>query len=442
MCYILKENIQVLYNGGDEMIIAVCGAISSGKTTLAKKICKLFDFEYVPCRRQELTFLEKFFNDIPNNFLKTQVSFLVSKILEIEDKKDKNIVIDRSLYEDINVFAQLWMDLYPINENEQYLYKSLSKYLCTTIPVPSVYLVCRGEWQTLCSRFEQRQRRKYEEDYPDDFLHQVYERYRRIEYPKDAYVIEIDTDKVDVRLDSVVIDIMNFTFNSMKEGDYKQLSLFDDDDDDGDEGEGKVTENYYKIIQRPNDKTFNLVEYSLIKKRIYLAAPFTEFATEEPINNDNQIALDIDTKREYNVLPQKYQRYLNKLKKTLSCDNEYDVILPHKDENNWGKTYKTSEQIVSAMIDNMLNCDLIVALVSNSVGVHMEIAMMSVQKKPMVLIVLDNLSSGFYADGFVRQDNVMVIHVDSLEEVNKAIEQEKILLFIREQLEDEEMDTE
>lgn len=423
------------------MIIAVSGAISSGKTTLAKKICKLFNFEYVPNRRQELTFLEEFFRDIPNNFLKTQVSFLVSKILEIEDIKDKNIIVDRSLYEDINVFAQLWIDLYPINANDSFLYKTLSTYLCSTIPKPDVYLVCNCGWQTLFNRFEQRQKRKFEEDYPDDYLHQVYGRYQQIEYPEDAYVIEIDTDKADIRIDGVVIDIMNFVFNCINEDDYRQLSLFDIEDDDVEER--KITNNYIKVIQKPKKKEFNLMKYALIKKRIYLAAPFTEFATEEPIISGNQIMLDvdIDIKREYNILPQKYQRYLNKLKKTLSCNGEYDVVLPHKDENNWGKTYKTNDQIVHAMVDNMLSCDLIVALVSNSIGVYMEIAMMSVQKKPMVLFVLDDLTSGFYADGFASQENVMVIHVDSLKAVNKTIAERNVLSFIRGKLEDGEMDT-
>lgn len=433
--YFEEGHCRLVLTWGDEMIISVCGTISSGKTTLAKKICKLFNFSYVPRRRTELNFLNDFFQDIPYAFFKTQVSFLISKILEIEDMGGKNIVIDRSLYEDIHIFAQLWMDLYPIDEKEKALYISLANYLCSTIKEPSVYVVCKCKWETICNRFAQREKRQFEELYPDNYLQELFNRYQQIKFPDDAYVIEIDTDIADVRSDNVVIDIVNFIVDCIKKEDYRQLSIFDAGEAN-DEAEA-IPQNYIRVIQKPKDKSFNLVDCSLIKKRIYLAAPFTEFATEEPTQRENQISMDLDTNREYNVLPAKYQRYLSRLKKILSCDDEYDVILPHKDENNWGKTYKTSEQIVKAMVDNMASSDLVVAIVSNSIGVHMEIAMMGIQKKPMVLFVLDKLSSGFYADGFSQQENVKVIHVDSLEDVSKAIEQENILSFIRGKLEDE-----
>lgn len=60
----------VLYaKGGIFMIIAVCGNIASGKTTLAHYISNNYGFSYVPHNRSELPFLKDFFEDIPGNFL-------------------------------------------------------------------------------------------------------------------------------------------------------------------------------------------------------------------------------------------------------------------------------------------------------------------------------------------------------------------------------------
>ena len=107
------------------MIIAVCGNIASGKTTLAHYISNNYGFSYVPHNRiQSYLFLKDFFEDIPEKFLQTQLAFLSNKASQIHTllKSGKNIVIDRSLEEDIQVFAKLWLDNYSIDERIKKLY--------------------------------------------------------------------------------------------------------------------------------------------------------------------------------------------------------------------------------------------------------------------------------------------------------------------------------
>jgi len=53
------------------MIISVAGNISSGKTTLAKKISELYDFLYIPSKHNQISFLDSFFADIPKRFFAT-----------------------------------------------------------------------------------------------------------------------------------------------------------------------------------------------------------------------------------------------------------------------------------------------------------------------------------------------------------------------------------
>lgn len=424
------------------MIISIAGNILSGKTTLAKKISSLYDFAYIPFKRNELNFLDSFFENIPEYFFATQTSFLVSKVLEINEqcKTKTNIVIDRSLHEDINIFAQLWMDNYNIDSREKLLYINLANYLLTTVPKTDIYIHCKGEQETILERFDKRPHRTFENKYPPDYIQQLSDRYNSIIFPNDAAVIEIDTNNIDFRDDTIVINIMSHIFEHLNQKGNEQLSFFEDSN------ESKINSElselpYIKILNRTPKLFWTDSTFRLKKKRIYLAAPFTEFATDMPKTDEtNQLFDDMYTGRDYNIIPIKYQKFLNKIKKLLSCDGEFDVILPHKEENNWGKSYITNGQIIDAMLNNMKKSDLIVAIISNSIGVHMELAMMAIQNKPMILIIVDNLTKGFYAKGFKNKSNVLVINVPTIYNSFNALNSEKAMEFIRSNLYDEKMD--
>ena len=423
------------------MIISVAGNISSGKTTLAKKISSLYGFTYIPYKRNELSFLDDFFHDIPKFFFATQTSFLVNKVTEIyEKRKTNNIVIDRSLYEDINVFAQLWMDNYSIDEKEKVLYKNLADYLISTIPPTDIYIFCNCERMTQLERFSKRAKRSFENSYPIDYIQQLCDKYESIVFPNDAVVVELDTANLDVRDDNTVINIMSYILYHLNYRQAEQLSLFGGSVNVDDTVKANP---YIKIIQNPNSTIFPDDIFSIKRKSIYLAAPFTEFATVESIqNNDDQLTIVRNQKRDYNVLPANYQQLLRKIKKLLSSSGQYDVILPHKDENNWGKTYISNTQIVGAMINNMKSSDLLVAIVSNSIGVHMELAMMSIQNKPMILVIVDDLTLGFYADGFKLYDNTLILHSKSIDSVYNVLNTYDVKDFIRRNLKNEKMDSE
>lgn len=74
------------------MIIAVCGNLGSGKTTIANYIASHYNFVYIPYSRNELNFIEDFFDAIPEKFLQTQTSFLISKASQIKELlKEKKI---------------------------------------------------------------------------------------------------------------------------------------------------------------------------------------------------------------------------------------------------------------------------------------------------------------------------------------------------------------
>lgn len=413
------------------MIISIAGNILSGKSTLAQKICSIYDYSYVPSKRNELSFLDDFFDDIPSYFFATQTSFLVSKVLEIEEevKKNNNIVIDRSLYEDVNVFAQLWMDNYDIDKREKILYKNLAEYILRSIPATDIFIYCKCSFETLSNRFLSRKHRSFEEKYPQDYLMQLCDKYNNIVFPKDSVVVEVDSEKINFNCDEEVIEFMSYVEGCINEnGNSQQLSIWDYENN---YEKKEYIQNAYAKVFVPYKENLSLMEHFKIKrKKIYIAAPFTEFAVEKPKKN-TEMSFSIDDDRPYYILPIKYQRFLNRLKSSILSLGNIDVILPHKDENNWGKTYISSKQVINGMIDNINASDIIVAIVSQSVGVYMEIAMMAVLNKPMVIFIVDELSNGFYANGLRDRSNTLVINVQNLGDVEKAFKSDAVINFIK-----------
>ena len=174
------------------------------------------------------------------------------------------------------------------------------------------------------------------------------------------------------------------------------------------------------------DKHLFHIEYGM--PSIYLAAPFTEFATV--IRTENSATTDTEKTREYNILPQQYRDFLCECASLIKSGNKCRVIIPHEQENNWGETYKTGEQIVSSMFSNTVNCDMLVAILSNSIGVHMEITSAILSKKPVLIIIVEELTSGFYAKGLSSAKNVHVASVKSLQDVKEYLNSVNAIRFI------------
>ena len=193
------------------MIISVVGNISSGKTTLAKKISSLYSFAYIPSKRKDLQFLDTFFRNIPEHFFATQTSFLINKISEIDEKsRNNNIVIDRILFEDIHVFAQYWMENYPIDEKEIELYKNMADYLVKTVPKTDIYILCQCDTSTILDRFGRRAKRTFENKYPLNYIQRLSDKYASIVFPNNAVVVEINTNILDTQsIDSVYSTVKN-----------------------------------------------------------------------------------------------------------------------------------------------------------------------------------------------------------------------------------------
>lgn len=192
---------------------------SKWKKTLAKKICSLYDFEYIPSRREELSFLDDFYENIPRFFLSAQSCFLISKAYEIHQRiaKGQNIVIDRSIQEDIYIFAQYWMDRYEIDEREKALYVRIANYVISTTPKSDACIYYKCSPRVSLERTSSRPSRSFEAKIPPDFIQDLNNYYSSFRFPS-AHVIECDSEHLCFSDDSTVITIMKRILDQIKEG--------------------------------------------------------------------------------------------------------------------------------------------------------------------------------------------------------------------------------
>lgn len=209
------------------MLIAVSGNVGSGKTTLAKYLSDRYNFRYVPKRRLEFDFLDDFFHDIEGKFFPAQVSFLISKAIEIQELLSYrySIVVDRSLLEDIEVFARLWIENRQIDPKIVQLYQHTADFIKTAVPAPDLYLVCRCPADVSLERIAQRPKRSFEEQYPPNHVQMLERYYSELVFEHEIPRVEIDTTYFDFTKPAVLEYLCVQIFDRLEYHVYDQLSL-------------------------------------------------------------------------------------------------------------------------------------------------------------------------------------------------------------------------
>lgn len=212
------------------MFIAVSGNVGSGKTTLARYLAENYDLHFVPRERLEFNFIDEFFSDIEKNFLPAQLSFLISKAIELQKllKNKQNIVLDRSLLEDVCVFAQLWIEHRQIDEKIVQLYQCTAGFICDALPQPDLYIFCCCPASVSKRRIASRPVRSFETKYPSNHIELLAKYYDDFRKNLTAPCVEIDTVRYDFTRKGVLPVLCTEIFEKVQQKDYyKRLSTFE-----------------------------------------------------------------------------------------------------------------------------------------------------------------------------------------------------------------------
>ena len=181
------------------MLVAVAGNIGSGKTTLTTLLAKHYGWDAHFEDVDENPYLNDFYNDMQRWSFNLQIYYMTSRISKIEEIREnkKNVIQDRTLYEDAYIFAPNLHSMGLMTARDFETYFSLFKLQETFIKPPDVLIYLRASVPTLVSQIQKRGR-DYEESIRLDYLKRLNERYEAwiSTYDKGKLlIIDVDSNK-------------------------------------------------------------------------------------------------------------------------------------------------------------------------------------------------------------------------------------------------------
>lgn len=204
------------------MHIAVAGNIGSGKTTLTGMLAKHFGWEPMYESVENNPYLSSFYEDMQRWSFNLQVYFLNNRFRQVIEirKKKKDIIQDRTIYEDAYIFAPNLhsMGLMPTRDFENY--SSLFELMAQFIQFPDLLIYLRADTSTLVEQIQKRGR-EYENSIRIDYLQHLNERYEEwiLKYEKQLeksgvgklLIIDVNTIKFGEKAEDfgIVIDKIN-----------------------------------------------------------------------------------------------------------------------------------------------------------------------------------------------------------------------------------------
>ena len=181
------------------MHIAVAGNIGVGKTTLTGLLAKNFNWEPHYESVDNNPYLDDFYTDMQRWAFNLQVYFLNSRFGQLKEFQEsgKNIIQDRTIYEDAHIFAPNLHAMGLMTSRDFDNYSSLFKLMSSFVNPPDLLIYLIASVPTLVKQIQSRGR-DYESSIRIDYLTRLNERYEAwiSEYTSGKLLI-IDTDDLD-----------------------------------------------------------------------------------------------------------------------------------------------------------------------------------------------------------------------------------------------------
>ncbi|MAJ98662.1 MAG: deoxynucleoside kinase [Flavobacteriales bacterium TMED288] len=181
------------------MHIAVSGNIGVGKTTLTKVLAKNFNWQPHYESVEDNPYLDNFYTDMQRWAFNLQIYFLNSRFGQLKQIQNsgKNIIQDRTIYEDAHIFAPNLHSMGLMNARDFNNYSSLFQLMASFVNPPDLLIYLRASVPTLVKQIQTRGR-DYESSIRIDYLNRLNERYEAwiSEYSLGKLLI-IDTDNID-----------------------------------------------------------------------------------------------------------------------------------------------------------------------------------------------------------------------------------------------------
>ena len=196
-------------NNKKRLHIAVSGNIGAGKTLLAEKLARHYQMEKAFEPVEQNPYLGDFYMDMPRWAFNIQMYFLHSRFRQNLDiqKSDKNVIQDRSIYEDAHVFAKNLNQSGYLQDRDYQTYLDFYSSMSPYVAPPDLMIYLRAGIPRLVENIQERGR-AFENSIRLDYLRDLNSLYEQwvTDYSESKQII-VEADHLD--FDNNVDDFAN-----------------------------------------------------------------------------------------------------------------------------------------------------------------------------------------------------------------------------------------
>ncbi len=184
---------------GEQKIIGIAGNIGAGKTSLVEFLTSTYRITPFYEPNDNNPYLDDFYKDMKRWAFHSQLYFLSSKFkIHQQLEQTPGVVIqDRTLFEDVEIFATALHQIRKINKRDWQTYMSFYESIQQAIKPPDLMIYLKCSIRTTRKRIKLRGR-KMEQDMPLSYLKRLESLYQNwiAQYDKSKLLV-IETDRLD-----------------------------------------------------------------------------------------------------------------------------------------------------------------------------------------------------------------------------------------------------
>jgi len=192
--------------------IAIAGNIGAGKTSLVEFLTSTYNITPFYEPNDENPYLADFYKDMKRWSFHSQLYFLSNKfrIHQQVDLTPGVVVQDRTIFEDVEIFATALHQMKQINKRDWNTYHDFYQSIVASIKPPDLMIYLKCPIKTVRKRIKIRGR-KMEQDIPLSYLRRLNKLYENwINNYTMSKVLVIESDKLDYMCDFVDrLDVMH-----------------------------------------------------------------------------------------------------------------------------------------------------------------------------------------------------------------------------------------
>ncbi|MFW6157677.1 MAG: deoxynucleoside kinase [Balneolaceae bacterium] len=178
--------------------LAIAGNIGAGKSSLTDLLAGHFRWKAFYESVEDNPYLSDFYEDMRRWSFNLQIYFLSSRFRHQQKlmKQGENFIQDRTIYEDVEIFARNLHDMGLMSDRDFNNYEALFHEMTSFLDPPDLLIYLRAQVPTLVRQIQERGR-DYESTIRIDYLerlNRLYENWIK-EYPHEKLII--DTDDLD-----------------------------------------------------------------------------------------------------------------------------------------------------------------------------------------------------------------------------------------------------